>query len=68
MLIYKYNRMIINKGGKISMKKSFKLKALVLSMLVMMGLTLVPSLYAVEPFKNHDGVTEENAEIGRAHV
>lgn len=45
------------------MKKSFKLKALVLSMLVMMGLTLVPSLYAVEPFKNHDGVTEENADF-----
>lgn len=45
------------------MKKSFKLKALVLSMLVMMGLTLVPSLYAVEPFKNHEGVTAENADF-----
>ena len=45
------------------MKRSFKLKAFVLAMVVMMGLTLVPSLYAASVFKNEDGVTESNAEF-----
>jgi hypothetical protein len=48
------------------MKRNFKLKALVLSMIVMMGLTLVPSLNAATvdemKFTNHDGVTADNAE------
>ena len=45
------------------MKRSFKLKAFVLAMVVMMGLTLVPSLCAAEIYKNADGVTEDNAQF-----
>ena len=45
------------------MKRSFKLKAFVLAMVVMMGLTLVPSLCAAEIYKNADGVTEGNAQF-----
>ena len=46
------------------MKRSFKLKAFVLTMLVMMGLTLVPSLYAVvDVYQNKSGITEDNADF-----
>ena len=41
--------------------KKFKLKALVLVMVVMMGLTLVPNLYAANKFTND--VTLEEADI-----
>ena len=43
--------------------KKLKLKAFVLLMVVMMGLTLVPSLYAAERYENAAGVTEDNADI-----
>ncbi len=45
------------------MKRNFKLKALVLTMVVMMGLALVPSLYAVEAFQNRTGATPDNVDI-----
>ncbi len=45
------------------MKKKFKLKLFALAMMVMAGLTIVPSIYAAQPFQNHDGVTEENADF-----
>lgn len=57
------------------MKRNFKFKALVLSMIVMMGLTLVPSLYAYTAaelndmkFVNAEGVTEENAEAVMSYM
>ena len=45
--------------------KKLKLKAFVLLMVVMMGLTLVPSLYAVadNKYQNAEGRTEENSDI-----
>lgn len=43
--------------------KKLKLKAFVLLMVVMMGLTLVPSLYAANKYTNASGVTEDNADI-----
>jgi len=45
------------------MKKKFKLKLFALAMMVMAGLTIAPSIYAAQPFQNHDGVTEENADF-----
>ena len=45
--------------------KKLKLRAFVLLMVVMMGLTLVPSLYAVadNKYQNAEGRTEENSDI-----
>ena len=51
------------------MKKKLKFFALV--MLVVVGFVTSSNIYAAQPFQNHEGVTEENAdfvEIGRAHV
>ena len=43
--------------------KKLKLKAFVLLMVVMMGLTLVPSLYAAERYENAPGTTPTNVDI-----
>ena len=43
--------------------KKLKLKAFVLLMVVMMGLTLVPSLYAAERYENAPGATPTNVDI-----
>ncbi len=43
--------------------KKLKLKAFVLLMVVMMGLTLVPSLYAANKYTNAEGATPENVDI-----
>ncbi len=45
------------------MKRNFKLKALVLVMVVMMGLALVPSLYAVGAYQNKPGRTPDNVDV-----
>ncbi len=53
------------------MKRNFKLKAFVLAMVVMMGLSLVPSISAATvadmKYKNVAGVTADNAEVALSY-